>query len=437
VITRITTDPVWMQVLHIGLALAVWILVYRWSPFSRLEKILLLLSYFLFWQYFVVSRSYVLIALIAFAFIVLRERRPRPEFVLWLLLGLLANTHLLGAIWSMVLAAILAMDAFGGKSVSIAGATTYLVLLGFAIATMMHAADYGPWGKDVGFTAERFSNDLVIPLGAFVPFNFSALREAGAFIMQPGTAKVPGFENLSPLLWSHIVYHPARMALVYVAPVVVCWLITRNRMLVLEFAAVYVSCVLFSNIWNFPGQSWHHGAVFLALIASAWAARCRRPFATLSSRLLFAGVLILNAGGGMLSLASELKPFSEGYNAAAWIKRSDNANAFFIGSRDAQTSAVAGYLKKPIYYLECECIGTFIVWNDKRLSPLSPVEFGRRLSKAVALAAGRPAILISSRPLQPQDLESGAGSLSITLLSYFTDAVVDENFWIYRVMEKQ
>jgi hypothetical protein len=65
------------------------------------------------------------------------------------------------------------------------------------------------------------------------------------------------------------------------------------------------------------------------------------------------------------------------------------------------------------------------------------VEFGRRLSKAVALAAGRPAILISSRPLQPQDLESGAGSLSITLLSYFTDAVVDENFWIYRVMEKQ
>ena len=130
----------------------------------------------------------------------------------------------------------------------------------------------------------------------------------------------------------------------------------------------------------------------------------------------------------MLSLASELKLFSQGYNAAAWIKRSDNANAFFNGSRDAQTSALAGYLKKPIYYLECECIGTFIVWNDKRLSPLSPVEFGRRLSKAVALAAGRPAILISSRPLQPQDLESGAGSLSITLLSSFTDAVVDENF---------
>jgi hypothetical protein len=96
VVTRVTSNPLWMQVLHLGLALGVWIIVYRWSPFSRLEKILLLLSYFLFWEYFVVGRSYVLIALIAFAFVALRERRPQPEFILWLLLGLLANVHLLG-----------------------------------------------------------------------------------------------------------------------------------------------------------------------------------------------------------------------------------------------------------------------------------------------------------------------------------------------------
>ena len=109
-ITRFTSNPLWMQVLHIGLALGVWIIVYRWSPFSRLEKILLPLSYFLFWQYFVVSRSYVLIALIAFAFISLREKRPRPEFILWLLLGLLANVQVLGAIWSICLAVTLGMD---------------------------------------------------------------------------------------------------------------------------------------------------------------------------------------------------------------------------------------------------------------------------------------------------------------------------------------
>ena len=110
-VTRVTSDPTAIQIMQLCLALGVWIIVYVYSPFSRLEKILLLLSYFLFWEYFVMSRNYVLIALIAFAFIALRERRPRPEFALWLLLGLLANAHMYSAIWSMVLAAGLAIDA--------------------------------------------------------------------------------------------------------------------------------------------------------------------------------------------------------------------------------------------------------------------------------------------------------------------------------------
>jgi hypothetical protein len=72
-------------------------------------------------------------------------------------------------------------------------------------------------------------------------------------------------------------------------------------------------------------------------------------------------LLIVNACGGVLTLASELRPFSEGYNAAAWIQQSKLADSFLIGSNDAQVSTVAGYLGRPIYYLECECQGSFIV----------------------------------------------------------------------------
>jgi hypothetical protein len=434
-ITRITSNPLWMQVLHTGLALGVWIIVYRWSPFSRLEKILLLLSYFLFWQYFVVSRSYVLIALIAFAFILLREKRPRPEFILWLLLGLLANVQVLGAIWSICLAVTLGMDGLRRKSVPIAGAGIYLILLIFAIATMMHAADYGPWGKDVRFSIDRLNDDVVIPLGAFVPFSFSAIREAVAFIMHPGSVVGPEFWDLTPLATAHVIRHPVRMALVYAAPIVVCWLTARDPWLVVEFAAVYVGSLLFANIWDFPGGSWHHGVIFLAFIAAVWSARSRHSPSILSS-WLFMGILIVNACGGVLSLASELKPFSEGYNAAAWIKRSDLTDAFLIGSHDAKTSSVTAYLGRPIYYLECQCSGTFIVWNDKRQSFLSPAEFGRRLSEAVNAAGRQDTILIRSRPVQAEDLKSSAPNLSVTLLQSFTDSIANENFWIYRVSVK-
>ena len=60
VVTRFTTDPVAMQVLHLVIALGVWVLVWRLSPFRPVGKLLLLLSYYLFWEYFVVSRGYAL-----------------------------------------------------------------------------------------------------------------------------------------------------------------------------------------------------------------------------------------------------------------------------------------------------------------------------------------------------------------------------------------
>ena len=152
---------------------------------------------------------------------------------------------------------------------------------------------------------------------------------------------------------------------------------------------------------------------------------------------MLAVVLIVNACGGVLTFASELPPFSEGYNVAAWIKQNDQVDAFLIGSRDAQTSSVAGYLGRPIYYLECECFGTFIVWNDKRKSLLRPEEFGRRLTEALLLAEQHDAILIRSRPVRGDDLTFGPTKVSVALLQSFTNASTDETFWIYRVRKKR
>ena len=441
VTTRISSNPMSVQVLHIALALGTWIIIYRWSPFSRLEKILLLLSYFLFWEYFVISRGYVLIALIAFAFIALRDVRPRPDFILWLLLGLLANVHVFSTIWSMVLAAMLVWDGVRRRSLPIAGVAVYLILLVFAIATMVPAADYGPWGHDVGFSILRLNADLTVPLGAFVPFEPRSIADAVTFVTHPTTATIPYFWNSNPTedfvaLTSADTDHPIRLALVFAAPIAACWLITRNRRLVLEFTLVYFGILLFDNIWGFAGLARHHGVIFLALIAAAWSARLDHSPAAYSSWLL-AALLIVNACGGVLSLASELQPFSEGYNAASWIKQNNLANAFLIGSRDAETSTVAGYLGREIYYLECECQGSFIVWNNKRQSILPYDEFGRRLTKAVTLAGRRDAILIRSWPLSRKDLAWGVPNLSVVPLKSFTDAATDEDYWIYRVSEKQ
>ena len=302
-VTRVTSDPTAIQIMQLCLALGVWIIVYVYSPFSRLEKILLLLSYFLFWEYFVMSRNYVLIALIAFAFIALRERRPRPEFALWLLLGLLANAHAYSAIWSMVLAAGLAMDAVRRRSapayVPIAGAVVYLLLLAFAIVMMQPPPWYGLSSPVVQFSIPRLFADAETPVSAFVPLSVATVRQAIAYIAHPDTANIPDFFGANAfgdiiVLIQANSEHPMRLALLFAAPVVACWLLTRNWLLTLEFSLVYIGIVLFENIWNFPGSARHHGVVFLALVAAVWSARSRQTPAVLS-RWLFAGILFVNA----------------------------------------------------------------------------------------------------------------------------------------------
>jgi hypothetical protein len=451
-VTRATSDPMGMQMLHIGLAAVVWIIVYVSSPFSRFEKILLLLSYFLFWEYFVISRNYVLIALIAFSFVILRERRPRPDFVLWLMLGLLSNTHMYGAIWSMALALVLAMESERPRVASLAGPVVYLVLLVFAIATMVPPADFrlfgraplppdfSVWGYNFWFSVSRFNADLSTPVGAFLPFNTAALKEAITYLTHSATASSPSFWNLHPTdelvaLLHTDTDHPVRLALVYTAPIIACSLIAREPRLVLEFTLVYLGIVLFENIWSFPGGARHHGVVFLALIAAAWSARARRSPDRWSVGLLVV-ILLVNACGGLLSLASELRPFSEGYDAAAWLKQNHLEQAFIIGSRDGPARSVAGYLGRDIYYLGCEC--TFPEGNANSKASLSPEDFGQRLIKGVAAAGQRDVILIRNEPLAADELKPGAPNVSATLLKSFTNAAVNnENFWLYRLSAQQ
>ena len=435
-LTRATADPAWMQVMHAGLAVALWVVIYRWSPFGRIEKVLLLLSYFVFFEYFVVSRNYVLAALCGVAFAALRQQRPSWSLAPWLLLGLMANLVAHATIWSIALAAGFLLQERRRDRVFLAGIALYLGLLAFGIATMIPAADYGPWGHDVRLDLSRLNAALAVPLGAFVPIVPGWIEAALAFVTGASDT-APHFWNPNPLadvvaLTSADTDHPLRLALIYLAPVALCWLIVRQPLRVLEFTLAYAGIVGFAAIWDFVGASRHHGIVFLALIVAAWMGGARSPGRT--SAWALRAVLLVSAVAGVLTLASELRPFSQSRNAARWLAQNDLAHAFLIASRDAQASSVAGYLGRPLYYLECECFGTFILWNGARVSPLTAEQFRDRLMGALARAGGPEAILIRNRPIMPDELSNV--DPPVVLLQSFPDAETDEVYWIYRVTAK-
>lgn len=411
IVTRFAADPIAMQLLHIAIALSVWILIYRFAPFTGTEKLLLVLSYFLFWEYFVLSRSYVLMALFGFGFAALRSSYPKRLFSPWIVLGLLTNTVVFGTIWSMALGAFYVLRTRSRTPAFMAGAAIYGVLLALAVLTMTRSAGESIYQSTPGFDLQGLGRLIYYPLHAFAP----------------------GFDTGTiARIFSAGGRHRVLLILVLGLPVAMCWVVTRNFVATMEFAAVYVGVLMFALLWHFTGGNRHHGIVFLAFVGAVWANRAAAtPVHRKSSAWLT--ILLINAAGGLTTLSFDMRPHSQGRNVANWIEQNRLSDALIIGSPDAPVSTVAGYLMRPIYYLECECRGTYVVWNSRRQSKLPDDEIVHRILRAIDSSGRNEALLILNRELTPQQ-ETAAPRLLFEPQAKFTGAIRrDENYVVYRV----
>jgi hypothetical protein len=433
--TRIYADPISMQIIHALLATCVWLLIWRAAPFPAIEKILLLLSYFLFWEYFAVSRNYVLVALAGFAIVTVRTLWPRRVLLSFVLAGALANTMVLGTIWSLVVAARLVLERTAPWTVRVAGVAFYLACLAVALVSLIPAPGTVPYGSHLGFDPGNLGSLAVIPAGAFFPVDSQWLAQAVRFVLQP-SGDLPHFWNPNPLLpiLQVVQGHSARALLIVgllVSPPLLCWFLVRDWKFAAEFALIYLGIVLFAALWNFTGSSRHHGIVFLAFAGAVWMTSARAPLT--GWRVAgWRSLLAISALGGLLTLTSEARVFSHGRAVAEWLTRNGLADAFIMGSRDTTLSTISGYLGRPLYYLECECLGRFIVWNAKRTQFIDAAEIVRRANRTQPGSAS-DVILITNIEIPAEVARDNAPDRTLTLLQSFTGAEVEsENYFVFR-----
>ena len=189
------------------------------------------------------------------------------------------------------------------------------------------------------------------------------------------------------------------------------------------------------QLWQFLGAPRHHGTLFVALIGTVWMWRSAiLPARPLSS--LWIALLAINALGGLTTLAADNRPFSQSRNATVWLQSHHLDDALLMGSADYAVWPIAGYLRRPIYYLECECSGTYVEWSTRRKLELDDDEVVARVSRAMAAGGKSEAYLIfnDDAPLRKQTADP---SLVFRPLKRFPPAITgDEVFAIYRVERK-
>jgi hypothetical protein len=384
-LSRFTRDPVAMQAVHLVIATASVFLLARFSPLSRLHKVLLAFSYLLAFEYAIIARAYALGVLALFAFCTVYPLRGRYPLLPFLPLILLAMTSIYGFLLSVVASGMLLLEAMIeprpdgrargrltamqiGLIAWLVGMVLTVVLLRPEVGFLEYAA-----GRSQGLSARRMVRTLVTVALAYLP-----LPDLGA-----------------PSIWNtHILSATTRPGLVMVALLAsgliggAVLIFLRKPYVLLLYLGGTVSLLLFRYL-IFAGRIRHWGHLFILFIACLWLARLpgrewslpprlsrwAGPDTRFASAFVLSVLLAQSASAAIFYVADLRNPFTAAPQVVEHIRQHGLENAVIAANADARQIPISGLLDRPILHVAMDTAVTFFRWSrmprrERRMSSM-------------------------------------------------------------------
>ena len=442
-LSRLSPNPVSMQILHVTLASASALLVFRFSHFSWPAKILLVLGYFFAYEWAVIARNYAISVLLLFAVCALFERRWTRFPVIAALFFLLCLTNIYAILLVMVFAVTLSIEF----AVSYAGryrdaerclgrflAGMALIVLGVftGIKQVTPPDDTGfaaGWNWHWGKNDANQVGGLMVRAYLPVPATRSTFWNSNRFLDTPPNA------GAMASLGS---FTPATAGVLIAAFGSLFFL--KRPWLLAPYWLGSAALLTFYHV-KYLGSLRHHGFLYLLFVVLLWMSYAYRPW-HLRQRWAeylpawwdrhrmkaLVPLLVVQAWAAVVAIGTDWNaPFSQAKAAATWMgsRFPELGSYVLVGDSSLAASAVVGYLQCPrIYYPDRSDFGSYVIWDQQRLHA------GRSLDHVVPEilnASGKDALLILDH-----ELGSAKRIGTVTLLNQFQgSAVGDENYWIY------
>jgi hypothetical protein len=399
------------QVLHVGIAIVAIAVFATKSPFSRLTKVLFTFGYFMAFEYAVVSRNYVLSALLLFLIASSDRTRLDRPIRYGCLVALLANTNTHSLCIAAVIGGVYLGELIVTRQVNRRrmAAVAVMTMGGLAaLATIWPAADTIVVHDPASDAPLRAIRQALIPGFAFSSWFFTAV------------------------------------ALVTVA---LCLVALRRhlRSLVIIVGSLTGLSAIF--LFKHSGQLRHYGLILLVLLAALWIAyresegQTRTDNGGVLSRAFGAATLTraqnLIAVGLFLSIDSMfgiaeleiLLPFSGAPEAGRFLAENIEEGDLVVAHESALAVGIAPHIDRKLWFPDVQDYGSYGIWNLEYLqnAELSEARIFQRIE--AQLADGQAYWLISSRPLRDP---AGRGLELVFETTTEVFGVRDEIFFIYR-----
>jgi len=424
----VSVAPVMLKLVHgaIGLAL-IGVIIWR-GPFTAVETLLLLLSYFVLFEYTVISRNYGIAMLLALIYAQLRSTHPDRLGRNAAVLGLLANTNVFALLLSGAFAAEYALERLAARDrrlgAWLSAAVLYGGLLLLAAATLAPQPDMS-WRSAGQAFGRPFSWRFALHQYGL---NLSALLP-----LQPGS-----FWSLNPV--TEAVWRTRMWMALLIAALSPGLAIALRRIFRPCPRLLLIPGLTFGATWMFtlliyPGSIRHWGITFVAVIAALWILRRGQPaVAARPGRPWVLGLLAVNALAGVYCAAAQWgQPFSRAGDVAAWLRAAHLQDAALLGTPDTHVAPVAILLGRTMTFLDCDCTDSYVRFLRRR-EDFRPEQVPARLARDAAAAGPGPVLFVTTAALTPDELAelAAAGDRAIELAS-FDGAVTDENYVLYRI----
>lgn len=405
-LTQFTHNPIAMQFFHSALATAAIFILAAFSPFTRLQKILLTFGYFFLYEYSIISRYYVLTVLLLFlALVFIQDFRKKP-IVFSIILFLLANTSLFGVIFSVLCMFCVAYRVFAErkKDTSLESVGWRSIL---ASGVLLIGILFSMYSIQRGVHTSFAQNSFLWHSGLDGPRTVLTISKIlSAFIPIPNTTGIH-FWNTALVMqipsWVRVI-----LSLGIVGYCIVFFRHEKPAFLFWAIGILALEVLLY--VLLIPAIR-YEGHIFLLFVASYWlkiifTRQSPQPKNRKNPRmersrvsLMFMGILVVHLISGGFAYIQDLRfPFSNCSEAGRNLTQKDLSRQCLFGSLDHIVSPLTAFIHKPIYYPERDSIGTYIISDDKRKQfPTMPEVF----EKAVKLnhAQCDSMILILSGPI--------------------------------------
>ncbi len=438
IITRFTHNPLAMKIFH-GLIAATFafVIVFK-SPFKLWQCVMIMLSYFLLFEYAVISRCYAFGVLFFMLFALSYSAKGMLNWRIGIILFLLANT----SIYAMMLTAVLAawlffMDlAHNRETVKIKCMKKWPILLFIGLGILMAFLQISPQ-PDNSFPIHRVT----------WPFNYYRFQVAcsqffNAFVPIPKLNHLH-FWNTNILMSDNGICLWFYSILVFI--ITSFPFIKRVSILILWLSGVIL--VLFFQYHTGFYFARYYGHFFLWWLVCLWL--MQTLYTPLESNrivniLAIGSILLFQVIGGMVVYGYDWNlKFSRGGEAAHYLKAKGYSKNYMIGTVDFALSPIAGELDTKIYTMQHKELGSFTKWDTKRLNSTDSIDLVEALESG---PKNDTLIFIATHPIpefeyfkniaekRPIHREFIFNNYNFYCMAYFKPGIeFFEGYWLFRV----